>query len=307
MYWYAKLIIGIIMLLILGGGVFLFRGCLPTVTMPDISAPWSEDDPPEIDPHDPPAALDLVLEAIEAKLEVVRGYLAKEDVVNARDLSQDMLNDWDPGEHEAQWRETLALLSAANTEILFTDIPTGEKEIYTVVSGDNLVKIASRFNTPVSLIQRSNGLDETDSTIYPGQTLQIYTADWNIVVSKSKFLLFLRDGERIIKAYNIGVGRQDRTPVGTFIINVKQADPVWYHGGSKIPAGHPENVLGTRWMGIIPVGDTSPTLKGYGIHGTTAPETIGTAASQGCVRMPNAEIEELYIIVPHKTTVRIDE
>lgn len=44
---------------------------------------------------------------------------------------------------------------------------------------------------------------------------------------------------------------------------------------------------------------------GYGIHGTNAPESIGTAASHGCVRMRNEDVIQLYDIVPLGTEVQI--
>ena len=47
------------------------------------------------------------------------------------------------------------------------------------------------------------------------------------------------------------------------------------------------------------------SLASYGIHGTTLPETIGTNATEGCVRMYNQDVEELYVIVPAGVTVTI--
>jgi lipoprotein-anchoring transpeptidase ErfK/SrfK len=54
---------------------------------------------------------------------------------------------------------------------------------------------------------------------------------------------------------------------------------------SSIPPG-PGNPLGTRWIGT-----TAPAI---GLHGTYATETVGTAASHGCMRMYIADVEELY-------------
>ncbi|MGB9802898.1 LysM peptidoglycan-binding domain-containing protein, partial [Desulfofundulus sp.] len=56
---------------------------------------------------------------------------------------------------------------------------------------------------------------------------------------------------------------------------------------------------GTRWMGLdIPGGN-------YGIHGTNNPDSIGKAVSNGCIRMYNHHIEELFPHVPLGTPVRI--
>jgi len=48
-------------------------------------------------------------------------------------------------------------------------------------------------------------------------------------------------------------------------------------------------------------------VRGYGIHGTWEPETIGKAASAGCIRLLNSEIEELFNLVPLGTEVTIAE
>ena len=46
-------------------------------------------------------------------------------------------------------------------------------------------------------------------------------------------------------------------------------------------------------------------VPGYGIHGTTEPESIGYQATEGCVRMHNSDVEELFTIVPPGTEVII--
>jgi len=64
-----------------------------------------------------------------------------------------------------------------------------------------------------------------------------------------------------------------------------------------VPAGSPDNILGVAWLGF--------DLPGYGIHGTTEPQNLGKQVTQGCVRMANTDVEELYTIVPVGTEVQI--
>ena len=66
-------------------------------------------------------------------------------------------------------------------------------------------------------------------------------------------------------------------------------------------------MLGTRWMSLKATGDTNKSLHGYGIHGTWKPETIGTKSSNGCIRMKNEEVNELFSIVPYNTPVKIEK
>ncbi|MBE9010748.1 L,D-transpeptidase [Pseudanabaenaceae cyanobacterium LEGE 13415] len=99
-------------------------------------------------------------------------------------------------------------------------------------------------------------------------------------------------GDRKIKSYPIAVGKPGwETPTGNFTIKQKIRDPEWIHpmNGSRIPGGDPENPLGRRWIGFWTDGK-----NWIGFHGTPNPESIGTAASHGCIRMYNRDVEELF-------------
>ena len=72
---------------------------------------------------------------------------------------------------------------------------------------------------------------------------------------------------------------------GTFTIVNRVTQPTYYRPG-KVVAPGPRNPLGTRWIGL--------SQKGYGIHGTDAPQSIGHARSQGCIRLRNADVEKLF-------------
>ncbi|MDD2679723.1 MAG: L,D-transpeptidase, partial [Candidatus Omnitrophica bacterium] len=103
--------------------------------------------------------------------------------------------------------------------------------------------------------------------------------------------------EEIIKTYIVSTGKDNSTPVGNFKITSKLINPVWFKTGAVVPAGSPENILGTRWMGL--------NMPSYGIHGTTDPQSLGKPVTQGCVRMANSDVEELYAIIPIGTEVTI--
>ncbi|MFA7271176.1 MAG: L,D-transpeptidase, partial [Candidatus Omnitrophota bacterium] len=107
----------------------------------------------------------------------------------------------------------------------------------------------------------------------------------------------LKSDEEIMKTYIVSTGKNNSTPVGNFKITSKLINPTWFKAGAVIPAGSPKNILGTRWLGL--------DRPSYGIHGTTEPQSLGRQATQGCVRMTNQDVEELYIIVPIGTEVII--
>nr|WP_243182935.1 L,D-transpeptidase family protein [Anaerosolibacter carboniphilus] len=72
------------------------------------------------------------------------------------------------------------------------------------------------------------------------------------------------------------------SPTGTFKITEKAPNP----GG----------VFGTRWMRFY---------KGYGIHDTNNPASIGKAVSNGCIRMHNQDANYVYSLVPIGTEVNV--
>lgn len=107
---------------------------------------------------------------------------------------------------------------------------------------------------------------------------------YSITINRDARILTLYNDGVFEKAYPIAIGKPSTpTPVGTFTIINKAYKP----GGP----------FGERWLGL--------NKRGYGIHGTNNPSSIGNAVSNGCVRLHNADIIELYNKVPIGTKVTI--
>lgn len=107
-----------------------------------------------------------------------------------------------------------------------------------------------------------------------------------IVVSIPDRMVALVEDGRVVKTYPAAVGAPATpTPAGTFEVVHRIPHPTWYTRSRVVPPGK-ANPLGTRWIGI--------SRKGYGIHGTNNPRSIGRPASHGCVRMRNADVEDLF-------------
>ena len=200
-------------------------------------------------------------------------------------------------------KKTLFLLScfAFAARFVIAAPQTGSPELpnidYSVQSGDNLTAIAKKHSVTVDMIRQANGI--TGDRLNIGQKLRIPAYKLSLWVDKSDNILTLKGDDRVIKTYTVATGKDNSTPVGTFKITDKLENPTWYQAGAVKKPGDPENQLGTRWMGI--------TAKGYGIHGTIEPESMGKQATAGCVRMKNEEVEELYRLVPPGTEVTISD
>lgn len=110
-----------------------------------------------------------------------------------------------------------------------------------------------------------------------------------IVVSVPDRKLVLIEDRQIIRTYIVAVGAEvSPSPTGSFQVISKVTDPTYYHTGVVIPPGR-SNPLGNRWLGL--------NKKGYGIHGTNVPDSVGKAASHGCIRMGKHDVEELFTLV----------
>jgi hypothetical protein len=110
-----------------------------------------------------------------------------------------------------------------------------------------------------------------------------------VLVSLVDRKLAVIDNGVVIATFQVAVGAKvSPSPTGEFTIVSRVTNPTYYHRGTVIPAGK-DNPVGTRWVGL--------TLKGYGIHGTNAPGSIGRAASHGCIRLRNRDVERLFTML----------
>ncbi|MEP7030594.1 MAG: L,D-transpeptidase [Pseudolabrys sp.] len=134
----------------------------------------------------------------------------------------------------------------------------------------------------------------------------------NIVVNISQRRLYLIEAGGKAMRYGVGVGRSAGANFrGTGVIGRKEKWPHWTPTESMMAAmpryravsggmnGGPDNPLGPRALYLYRDGrDTF-----FRLHGTTEPETIGSAVSSGCIRLFNQDIIDLYNRVPVGTHV----
>lgn len=203
----------------------------------------------------------------------------------------------------APWREAAKQLTRANIDLYFEAPP----EIYEIKSGDTMYRLAHRYHTTIEAILRQNKLKNSNQ-IRVGQKIKVHPGDWKIQIGKNTRLLKVYDGDRLFLVYDIGIGRQGRTPSGSFVISDKQANPAYYApDGRVIPHGQPGNEMGSRWLRLQSTDQTASPPVGYGIHGTADESSVTRSLSSGCIRMRNADVEELFVIVPTGTPVLIEE
>jgi len=185
---------------------------------------------------------------------------------------------------------------------------------YVVKKGDSLARISSRENlgTDWRFIQRINGM-ASEKALRPDMRLKLAHGPFNAEVVKADFRLNVYAGsgsDRVMVAsFPCGTGTNDSTPVGTFKVRSgsKLIDPQWTNPrtGEHFAANDPKNPIGERWIGLQGTTPETSKFTGYGIHGTTEPQSIGKQMSMGCVRLGDADVEAVYELIGEQSTIVI--
>ena len=175
------------------------------------------------------------------------------------------------------------------------------------------------FGAAAVLVARGAGVAEAapfrlDPIYAPHSVRYLGYAPGTIVVDTPDHFLYFVTGPGVAIRYGIGVGRQGLSLKGAEGVGRKAEWPSWrptdamirrspqkyarYAGGVR---GGPGNPLGARALYLYR--DGKDTM--YRIHGTNEPSSIGRSVSNGCIRMINDHVIELYDQVPVGTPVTV--
>lgn len=125
----------------------------------------------------------------------------------------------------------------------------------------------------------------------------------HLVLKLGQRRVYVHRGEEILASYPVAIGRADTpTPTGEFEVFQMIEDPVWQNpwtGEVLLPGAN--SALGLRWIAFVEMPNGV-----IGFHGTPTVSSIGRAASNGCVRMHNADVVALFEQVEIGTTVIVE-
>lgn len=217
------------------------------------------------------------------------------------------LNWWHQSTNMAPVPEVETRMAEINMTLLMNCAPLPENVSYIIQKGDSISAIGERFSVTKELTQKRNQIADP-LRLQVGDDINVFTGRFSVVVSKARNDLIVFMNGTFWKRYTVSTGQYGKTPPGTYEIATKEINPDWWANGRHIPyTGDPagENILGTRWMSIKATGQT-PDAKGYGLHGTWDDSSLGKALSAGCVRMRNADVEELFMLLPLGAPVTIE-
>ncbi len=229
----------------------------------------------------------------EELFDLASRYRQSGDLLNLRDTYRKIIEKFPASDNIQKAQEEL---ENTGILILFSPVPTPDSVSYEVQKGDTLAKIAKKFSSTQDMILKANNL-KNPQIVPLGRKIKVHNEKFSIVVDKSQNILTLKSADKVVKTYRVSTGINNSTPVGTFKIVNKIINPPWYTAGSVILPDSPKNILGSRWLGL--------SEQGYGIHGTTEPQSIGRQVTSGCIRMKNSDVEELYSIAPEGAEVII--
>ena len=186
-------------------------------------------------------------------------------------------------------------------------------EAYKIQSGDILARLAPKYKVPHQFLVEIN--DINPSRLMVGQPLKMIKGPFHARVSKSDYRMdvFLYDAQKqpvYVWSFPVGLGESGSTPLGKWIVQEgrKVKNPAWSNPrtGEYFEADDPKNPIGEYWLALEGMEPATENLKGYGIHGTVDPDSIGSQRSMGCIRLRDADIEQVYqMLEAGESTVEI--
>ncbi len=229
-------------------------------------------------PESSPAEAVVATTSLASELPAIDELIANGETLAAhRALSKLYWN------HKEQRAELQARLDGTSRAIFFQPQPQFV-EPYVVEPNDQLRVIAHKYQLSWEYLARLNKTDPR--RIQMGQKLKVVKGPFAAIIDLQDFALTVHLQGYYVKRYDVGIGKDGSSPLGKFTVQNKVENPQYTGPDGRVISGDdPKNPLGERW---IDLGDS------YGIHGTIDPDSIGKAASRGCIRLRDKDIVEVY-------------
>ena len=276
-----------------------------------LQAPPQAPNVPAPTPVETPAAAAASLSPDAAKLvEEANTDLTAGKFITARDKLNDAVRMLQGSSQQTAVKTKLEQLSKMwlyGKDVLIGDTLTG---LYTVRPGDSMEVIGKKFKVPYEFLMEINGISKPES-LKVGQKLKVANGPFHAIVSSSTFTMDIYLQTTYVQSFKVGLGKQGmETPTGLWraALGGKMIKPRWTdpQSGKTYEPESPDYPLGSRWIALDGIEGNAKDRKGFAIHGTKDPETIGTKSSQGCIRLFNGEAIMVYnMMMPGFSEVRV--
>ena len=182
---------------------------------------------------------------------------------------------------------------------------------YKVQPGDQLRTIGRQHKVPYEILMEINRIARPEA-LRAGETIKVINGPFHAKLYRSTFTMDLYLQKTFVKSFPVGLGQPGtETPTGLWVVKPgrKLIKPRWTDPtGKTYEPDDPDYPLGSRWIGLEGIKGEAKDKTGFAIHGTKDPNEIGTAGSQGCIRLDNGDAILIYnLLVPSHSHVRVVE
>lgn len=232
-------------------------------------------------------------------------------IIEARDRLNEIL-PMAGGQERTFVKEQLAALA---DKWLFSRLVYPEDKLcagYKVNPGDLLASIGKKYNVPYEILMQINDIARPE-LLQADATIKVINGPFNARVWRSTFTMDLYLQNTYVKSFPVGLGKPGmETPTGRWRVKEggKLIQPIWTDpvSGRTYHPEDPDYPLGSRWIALEGLEGAAVDRTGFAIHGTKAPEQIGTADSQGCIRLHNGDAILVYnLMMPGASLVDVVE
>jgi LysM repeat protein len=183
-------------------------------------------------------------------------------------------------------------------------------ENYRVEPGEQLRIIGEQHKVSYEILMQINNIKRAEN-LQAGQTIKVINGPFHTKVYRPTFTMDLYLQNTFVQSFPVGLGKPGmETPTGLWRVKPggKLEKPIWTDPitGKTYHPEDPDYPLGSRWIALEGLTGAAKNRDGFAIHGTHQPEQLGTAGSQGCIRMDNGEAILVYnLLVPVFSTVEV--
>lgn len=249
-------------------------------------------------------------ELIAKAMTLVNAKPAK--IINARDILNDALSL--PMSRQQRWFVKDQLSELADKWLFSRRLFPQDNlcESYRVKSGDILKAIGKRYKVPYEILMEINNIPSAEA-LRAGETIKVINGPFHARIYRSSFTMDLYLQGTFVRSFPVGLGQPGmETPTGPWRVRPggKLISPTWTDpiSGKTYEAEDTDYPLGSRWIGLEGIAGEAKGRTGFAIHGTKDPEEIGTARSQGCIRLHNGDAILIYnLLMPGISRVEIVE
>jgi len=215
-------------------------------------------------------------------------------LLEARDALTAFIQKYPSGAHVDEAKD---LLGAVNVDVLFSPIPSPEKQEYIVKKGDVINRVAQKMKSTPELIMRTNNMNGT--MLHIGERLQIAHPDFGVIIQRKLKLLVLLDHNNFFKQYRL---REEKLPgKQPPRVTTKVAEVMAWKNGKRVGFGTREFATSTRWIRL-----SAPGYYLYSLPDASHPSQDQPPPTTG-LGMNAGDVEELSSLVNGKTPVTVTD